>query len=124
MSGWVDVQKIYRSNISRIQFQAVTEEKKKVNKDLAESLKHQAEAENKRAHELESATKSLVASIFAVRFRDCNDEVRRTVIKSFSTWVEKAPDIYLQDTFLKYLGWALSDKVRRGINSTLSCSRT
>ena len=111
MTGWVEVQKIYRNNIARFQFQAGAEEKKKVNKELAESLKLQAEAENKRSHDLDAATKSLIAATFAVRFRDHSEEVRGVVIKSFSRWVEKAPDLYLQDTYLKYLGWALSDKV-------------
>lgn len=111
MSGWVDIQMIYKNNITRFQFQAATEEKKRVNKELAESLKLQAEAENKRAHELETASKALMTATFSFRFRDYSDEVRRTVIKSYATWVEKAPDIYLQDTYLKYLGWALSDKV-------------
>lgn len=111
MSGWVDIQKIYSSNIARFQFQAGAEDKKKVNKELAESLKHQAEAENKRAHDLDAATKSLIAATFTVRFRDHSEEVRGAVIKSISRWVERAPDLYLQDTYLKYLGWALSDKV-------------
>ena len=34
------------------------------------------------------------------------------VIRAFASWIKAAPETYLADANLKYLGWALSDKVR------------
>lgn len=37
--------------------------------------------------------------------------IRALVISSVGSWVRADPAQFLADTYLKYLGWALSDKV-------------
>ena len=43
----------------------------------------------------------------------CN-EIRAIVISAVGEWIAALPETFLADAHLKYLGWALSDKVRDG----------
>lgn len=76
---------------------------------LLNSLKRQLEQQHRQSNDLETVAKSIITSVFAVRFRDTWAEVRATVIHSFAHWIDMAPEAYLADAHLKYLGWALSD---------------
>jgi cohesin complex subunit SA-1/2 len=42
--------------------------------------------------------------------RDVDDGIRAIVIESIGHWIAELPTEFLADTYLKYLGWALSDK--------------
>lgn len=46
--------------------------------------------------------------------RDVADEIRAVVVAALGAWVADAPGTYLTDAHLKYLAWALSDRVRQG----------
>lgn len=50
-------------------------------------------------------------SVVSQRFRDVSDEIRAVVISGLGDWVFAHPADYLQDVYLKYIGWALSDRV-------------
>ena len=62
---------------------------------------------------------NLFASTFRTQFefkvepacRDTSAEVRALVIRSVGGWVVEDARNFLNDSYLKYLGWALSDKV-------------
>ena len=45
------------------------------------------------------------------RYRDVCEEVRASVIEGIGHWVKMMPSTFMQDSYLKYLAWALSDKV-------------
>jgi len=49
--------------------------------------------------------------VVSQRFRDVSDEIRAVVISGLGDWVFAHPADYLQDVYLKYIGWALSDRV-------------
>jgi hypothetical protein len=44
--------------------------------------------------------------------RDVSPPIRALVISSFGQWIKIGPATFLSDVYLKYLGWALSDRVR------------
>lgn len=46
------------------------------------------------------------------RFRDKDEEIRAVVIDGVGNWAHLYPAVYLRDLYLKYLAWALSDRVR------------
>ncbi len=54
-------------------------------------------------------------AVAAHRFRDISEEVRSVVIVGIGNWIELLPSMFLQDAYLKYLAWALSDKVGAGL---------
>ena len=47
----------------------------------------------------------------ALRVRDTCEEIRAVVVDGVGNWTLLYPAVYLRDLYLKYLGWALSDKV-------------
>ena len=46
------------------------------------------------------------------RYRDIDPNIRTSCIESLGVWVLSYPSLFLQDLYLKYLGWTLNDKVR------------
>ena len=53
----------------------------------------------------------MLESVFVRRYRDICDLVRRETILGIGQWMTLKPDMFLNDQYLKYLAWALSDKV-------------
>lgn len=45
------------------------------------------------------------------RYRDIDPDIRMSCIKSLGIWIVSYPSLFLQDLYLKYLGWTLNDKV-------------
>lgn len=45
------------------------------------------------------------------RYRDVDPDIRMSCIKSLGIWIVSYPSLFLQDSYLKYLGWTLNDKV-------------
>ena len=68
-----------------------------------------------RSHSQVTSLKSSVNNIFqavsAHRFRDVAPEIRTLVIEGIAHWTSSLPADFLQDQYLKYVAWALSDRV-------------
>lgn len=45
------------------------------------------------------------------RYRDIDPNIRMLCIESLGLWILSYPALFLQDLYLKYLGWTLNDKV-------------
>lgn len=45
------------------------------------------------------------------RYRDIDPEIRMSCIQSLGVWILSYASLFLQDLYLKYLGWTLNDKV-------------
>lgn len=45
------------------------------------------------------------------RYRDMDPNIRMLCIESLGMWILSYPSFFLQDLYLKYLGWTLNDKV-------------
>ncbi|KAK4407071.1 Sister-chromatid cohesion protein 3 [Sesamum angolense] len=74
-----------------------------------ETTQRQLNAEKKKKIEgprVESLTKRL---LFVHRYRDIDPDIRVSCIESL-VWVLSYPSLFLQDLYLKYLGWTLNDK--------------
>ena len=54
----------------------------------------------------------LAQGVAAHRFRDISGEIRALVISGLGSWIAAHPAAYLQDMYLKYIAWALSDRVQ------------
>lgn len=46
------------------------------------------------------------------RYRDVDPNIRMSCIQSLGVWILSYPTLFLQDLYLKYLGWTLNDKVQ------------
>lgn len=49
--------------------------------------------------------------LFVHRYRDIDNDIRMSCIQSLGIWILSYPSLFLQDLYLKYLGWTLNDKV-------------
>lgn len=47
---------------------------------------------------------------FLNRYRDVVPEIRATCIEEIGSWIKTYPDAFLNDSYLKYIGWMLYDK--------------
>lgn len=47
------------------------------------------------------------------RYRDVDPEIRMSCIRAIGSWIVSYPSLFLQDLYLKYIGWTLNDKVWR-----------
>lgn len=45
------------------------------------------------------------------KFRDSQPEIRSICMAEIGTWMKKYPNMFLDDGYLKYVGWTLYDKV-------------
>lgn len=52
----------------------------------------------------------LFKGVFLLRFRDSVPDIRVACIESFGHWIASC-EYFLEDKYLKYLGWQLNDKV-------------
>lgn len=49
--------------------------------------------------------------VFVHRYRDRLPEIRVVCIEELGMWLKTDPEDFLNDGYLKYLGWTLHDKV-------------
>ncbi len=50
-------------------------------------------------------------SVFVHRYRDILPEIRSICVSELGLWMQIYPQMFLADSYLKYIGWTLSDKV-------------
>ncbi|GMH47081.1 hypothetical protein TrRE_jg2259 [Triparma retinervis] len=81
------------------------------------SLKTQVESLKRVIAEMEELVTGPVYSVvFMHRYRDSNEFIRTLCMENLSTSIVLRPSLFLQDKYLKYFGWMLSDssaEVRR-----------
>ena len=64
------------------------------------------------AQSLEASIQAIWQGIFSARFRDVDADIRAAVICGIGDWITLHPADFLTDHYLKYVAWALSDRVR------------
>ena len=50
-------------------------------------------------------------AVFVHRYRDILPEIRSICMGEIGQWMKKYPNQFLDDTYLKYIGWTIHDKV-------------
>uniref|UniRef100_A0AAR2LRC5 Cohesin subunit SA n=1 Tax=Pygocentrus nattereri TaxID=42514 RepID=A0AAR2LRC5_PYGNA len=62
--------------------------------------------------EIENMMNSIFKGIFVHRYRDAIAEIRAICIEEIGVWMKLYSDAFLNDSYLKYVGWTLHDRVR------------
>ena len=78
-----------------------------------EALSVQIDSWKRNVLDLEEVVEQSVMAVFLKRYKDVNPHIRAHSIRTLSRYTLIRPDIYLQNNFLKYIGWLLSDKDAR-----------
>uniref|UniRef100_A0A8U7NNU9 Cohesin subunit SA n=1 Tax=Corvus moneduloides TaxID=1196302 RepID=A0A8U7NNU9_CORMO len=60
--------------------------------------------------EIQNMMNAIFKGTFLNRYRDVIPEIRATCIEEISSWIKTYPDAFLNDSYLKYVGWMLYDK--------------
>ncbi|RXW15379.1 hypothetical protein EST38_g10469 [Candolleomyces aberdarensis] len=73
-----------------------------------ELLAKAQEIRNRRAN-LAEYLKEFVDGVFVHRYRDLDPNIRAECVKAIGMWFKKYPGHFLDGTYLRYVGWVLSD---------------
>lgn len=65
----------------------------------------------KNLNELQGVLAAVFSSVFVHRYRDTRPEIRALCIAELGVWLRQYSIHYLNDQYLKYIGWTLNDKV-------------
>ncbi|NXY27784.1 STAG2 protein, partial [Pomatorhinus ruficollis] len=60
--------------------------------------------------EVQNMMNAIFKGTFLNRYRDVIPEIRATCIEEIGCWIKAYPDAFLNDSYLKYVGWMLYDK--------------
>ncbi|NXV19059.1 STAG2 protein, partial [Cepphus grylle] len=60
--------------------------------------------------EIRNMMNAIFKGTFLNRYRDVIPEIRATCIEEIGSWIKTYPDAFLNDSYLKYIGWMLYDK--------------
>ncbi|KAK4699710.1 cohesin complex subunit SA-1/2, partial [Phenoliferia sp. Uapishka_3] len=87
-------------------------EEKKAKKDKArlKDLEKNVKGTHEKKTKVEEHLGELCDGVFANRYRDSESNIRAECIKALGHWMKVHPDYWLEGTYLKYLGWVLSDE--------------
>ena len=87
------------------------QKKKTANKERVKQLDTKlAELERKRIQVKESLF-SIFDAVYAHRYRDVDPKIRLECVTAMGNWIVNYPDYFFEGTYLRYLGWVLSDLV-------------
>jgi cohesin complex subunit SA-1/2 len=76
-------------------------------RDMTAKLKKNEEKRDK----VEAMIKDLFETVFVHRYRDIDVKIRIDCIHALSNWTQILPDMFFDGTYIRYLGWILSDPV-------------
>uniref|UniRef100_W5KR05 Cohesin subunit SA n=1 Tax=Astyanax mexicanus TaxID=7994 RepID=W5KR05_ASTMX len=82
--------------------QQATERLEELQNSYNELLEHQ--------EELDSLMNAIFKGVFVHRYRDKVPEIRALCVAEMREWLRENPGAFLNDGYLKYLGWMLHDK--------------
>ena len=114
MTALVDVALTVSINLDNTARQYDSERAKSKDKRAADRLevlmtKRQELEEN--MDEIKNMLTYMFKSVFVHRYRDTLPEIRSICMLEIGTWMKKFHQNFLDDSYLKYIGWTLHDKV-------------
>lgn len=83
--------------------------KKTVNKGRVTALQEKIVEGDTKRETLEGIIKDFFDTVFVHRYRDVDPKIRADCIAALGNWINTLPDVFFEGTYLRYLGWVLSD---------------
>lgn len=84
---------------------------KRNTKTTVESLQFTAHTYTAQKATIETVFRIITESTFIHRYRDLDSLIRQECVKCLGYGIETCPDYFFQSSYLRYLGWLLSDPV-------------
>ncbi|XP_050542389.1 cohesin subunit SA-2 isoform X1 [Daktulosphaira vitifoliae] len=114
MTALVDVALIVSVNLDNTQRQYEAERQKARDKrasDRLETLMSKRQELEENMDEIKNMLTYMFKSVFVHRYRDTLPEIRAICMAEIGVWMKKFHQNFLDDSYLKYIGWTLHDKV-------------
>ncbi|XP_033127030.1 cohesin subunit SA-2-like isoform X1 [Anneissia japonica] len=114
MTALVNVALNLSVNLDNTQRQHDAERQKQTSKRASERIemllgKRQEIIEN--IEEIQQMMNNIFKGIFVHRYRDTQPEIRAICMGEIGVWMKNYSEMFLSDSYLKYVGWTLHDKV-------------
>ncbi|RKP35221.1 hypothetical protein BJ085DRAFT_28328 [Dimargaris cristalligena] len=106
-----------QANLTTTHRQLKTEQQKRrrsgagTNQGRLQQLEQTVANLNSQASTLAQLTDKWFAAVFTHRYRDMDPHIRQECVKALANWISKLPSRFLEDKYLRFIGWMLSDKV-------------
>ncbi|KAI9884701.1 MAG: hypothetical protein M1823_003519 [Watsoniomyces obsoletus] len=86
-------------------------EKKKArrNKERVAALEKKVSEGNDKYESLENVIRDIFDTVFVHRYRDVDPKIRVECVQALGHWILTLPDVFFDGSYLRYLGWVLSD---------------
>ncbi|KAJ4785945.1 Cohesin subunit SA-3 [Rhynchospora pubera] len=110
VTTYISVGKTLIQQRETTQRQLNAEKKKGNDGPRVESLNRRLQVTHEKITALEEMMRKVFTGLFIHRYRDTEPEIRMSSIKALGVWIVNYPSLFLQDSYLKYLGWTLNDK--------------
>ncbi|GAB2248509.1 hypothetical protein Droror1_Dr00008391 [Drosera rotundifolia] len=110
VTSYITVAKVLVGQRETTQRQLNAEKKKRAEGPRVESLHKRLSATHDKINNLEAMMRKIFLGLFVHRYRDIDANIRMSCIQSLGVWILSYPSFFLQDLYLKYLGWTLNDK--------------
>uniref|UniRef100_A0A3P8ZIB6 Cohesin subunit SA n=1 Tax=Esox lucius TaxID=8010 RepID=A0A3P8ZIB6_ESOLU len=113
MTALVNVALNLSINMDNTQRQYETERNKMVAKranDRLELLLQKRKELQENQDEIENMMNAIFKGVFVHRYRDAIAEIRAICIEEIGMWMKLYSDAFLNDSYLKYVGWTMHDK--------------
>ncbi|XP_063786969.1 cohesin subunit SA-3 isoform X2 [Pseudophryne corroboree] len=113
MTGLVRVAKNLRTHLDTSQRQFNAERAKSPEKrapERIEALVEKVREIHSHLEEIGNMMNGLFKGVFVHRYRDVHADVRALCIEELGVWITTYPQSFLNDSYLKYMGWTLHDK--------------
>lgn len=78
--------------------------------DRIEMLINKRKEIEENEYEIQNFINFIFKAVFIHRYRDVCSDIRCVCINEIGEWMRKCPTKFLDDTFLKYIGWTMYDK--------------
>ncbi|PON96681.1 Coatomer beta subunit [Trema orientale] len=110
VTSFIGVAKVLSAQRETTRRQLDAEKKKRAEGPRVESLSKRFSMTHEKITMLEEMMRKIFTGLFMHRYRDMDPNIRMSCIESLGVWILSYPSLFLQDLYLKYLGWTLNDK--------------
>ncbi|GJW06511.1 sister-chromatid cohesion protein 3 [Tanacetum coccineum] len=110
VTSFIGVAKMLGTQRQTMQTQLTAEKKKTSDGPHIESLNKSLSETHEKITMIEEMMRKIFTRLFVRRYRDLDPDIRMSCIQSLGAWIVSYPSLFLQDLYLKYLGWTLNDK--------------
>lgn len=83
--------------------------KKRLNAGRITALENKLAEENRNYETVEGIIRDIFDTVFVHRYRDVDPKIRVDCIQALGYWISTLPDLFFDGSYLRYLGWMLSD---------------